>query len=92
MILIEHLFCRNYRSNCRDTKKGFDSFCCCCCPVLQMMNISFWNTRQKSPKLHLTVGKKGRYLPSWCFFESNILLMILPSFCKCNIFKFTTFA
>lgn len=51
--------------------------------ILQMMNISFWNMKQKSPKLPLTVGKKGRYHPFWCFFESNFLLMISPSFCKC---------
>lgn len=50
--------------------------------ILQMMNISFWSMKQKSPKLRLTAGKKGRYPPFWCFFESNILLMTSPSFCE----------
>lgn len=59
-----------------EVKEAFLSF------ILQMMNISFWSMKQKSPKLRLTVGKKGRYPPFWCFFESNILLMISPSFCK----------
>lgn len=29
--------------------------------ILQMMSISFWKMKLKSPKLRLMVGKKGRY-------------------------------
>lgn len=50
--------------------------------IPQMMNISSWTMKQKSPKLHQTVGKKDRYPPFWCFFESNFMLMICPLFCK----------
>lgn len=51
---------------------------------LQMTSFSFWITKQKSPKLRPTAGKKGRYPPFLCFSESNILSTTSPSFCECT--------
>lgn len=64
------------------TSQKFSGFIISVFVISQMMSISFWSMKQKSPKWHLTAGKKDRYPLFWCFFESNILLMTSPLFCE----------